>query len=152
MTPVEQLGEVSWSVVCAGMLLYGIGFFLLLCIYVYLIYFLLLWPFLLKKKKIPPPPLYMSVVTLIHKQWVHFTQSVLMLWIPLLAKDFLLVFLSLNASDQQRKLTAFNRQGTQQQRPESSTVSLPGMWVNTGYINSNTVHPPMCNAVNTVTM
>ena len=30
-------------------------------------------------KKIPPPPLYMSVVTLIHKQWVHFTQSVLML-------------------------------------------------------------------------
>ena len=35
----------------------------------------------------------------------------------------------------QRELTVFNRQGTQQQRPESSTVTPLGMRLNTGCIN-----------------
>ena len=38
--------------------------------------------------------------------------------------------------NQQRGLTALNRQGTQQQRPEWPMVTPPGMTVNTGYINS----------------
>ena len=38
--------------------------------------------------------------------------------------------------NKQRELEAFNRQGTLQQRPESSTVTPPDMRVNTGYINS----------------
>ena len=39
-------------------------------------------------------------------------------------------------NNQQREFLAFNRQGTQQQRSESPTVSPPGMRVNTGYRNS----------------
>ena len=36
----------------------------------------------------------------------------------------------------QREIIALDRQGTQQQRPESSTVTPPGVRVNTRYINS----------------
>ena len=35
-----------------------------------------------------------------------------------------------------RELIVHNRQGTQQQRPESRTVTPLGMQINTGYINS----------------
>ena len=38
-------------------------------------------------------------------------------------------------TNKRRELTALNRQGTQQQRPESLTVTPPGMRMNTGYIN-----------------
>ena len=38
--------------------------------------------------------------------------------------------------NQQREIIALDRQGTQQQRPESPTVAPPGMRVNTRYINS----------------
>ena len=38
--------------------------------------------------------------------------------------------------NQQREITALNRQETQQRRPESLTVTPPGMRVNTTYINS----------------
>ena len=34
------------------------------------------------------------------------------------------------------KTKVLDRQGTQQQRPESPTVTPPGVWVNTRYINS----------------
>ena len=34
---------------------------------------------------------------------------------------------------QQRELIGLNRQGTQQQRPESPTLTPPGMQVNAGY-------------------
>ena len=39
-------------------------------------------------------------------------------------------------TNKRRELTALNRQGTQQQRPESLTVTPPGMRMNTGYINA----------------
>ena len=38
--------------------------------------------------------------------------------------------------NKQREIIALNKQGTQQQRPESSTVTPPGIQVNTRYINS----------------
>ena len=38
--------------------------------------------------------------------------------------------------NKQRGITALDRQGTQQQRPESPTVTPPGVRVNTRYINS----------------
>ena len=38
--------------------------------------------------------------------------------------------------NQYRQLIALSRQGTQQKRPQSPTVTPPGMRVNTGHINS----------------
>ena len=38
--------------------------------------------------------------------------------------------------NKQRELITLMRQGTQRQRPESPTVTPPGIRVNTGYINS----------------
>ena len=38
--------------------------------------------------------------------------------------------------NKQRETIALNRQGTQQQRPESPTVTPPGVRVTTRYINS----------------
>ena len=37
--------------------------------------------------------------------------------------------------NKQMEIIALNRQGTQQERPESPSVSPPGMRVNTRYIN-----------------
>ena len=49
----------------------------------------------------------------------------------------------MNVSNQQNKgeIITLNRQRTQQQRPESRTVTPPGMPVKTRYINSTEVHP-----------
>ena len=38
--------------------------------------------------------------------------------------------------NKQREITALDRQGTQQQRPESPTVTPPGVRVNIRYIGS----------------
>ena len=46
--------------------------------------------------------------------------------------SFLFAKCSIN---KQREITALDRQGTQQQRPESPTVTPPGVRVNTRYIN-----------------
>ena len=52
-----------------------------------------------------------------------------------------LFFFHIRSLNQRREVTALNRQGTQQQRPESPTVAPFGMRINTEYINSTTGTP-----------
>ena len=49
---------------------------------------------------------------------------------------WLLAFALVFSFDKRREITALDRQGTQPQRPESPTVTPPGVRVNTRYINS----------------